>query len=145
MILGKEGWLFYGETLDDYEGTNSFTCREAWAAAHTLSLMEEYCDSQGTDFLFTIAPNKSSLYGDYMPDRFPASDSLSNAELLARALEEQGVPYLDLFQVLGEQEEVLYRRLDSHWTQRGAGLAGDVLLAACGVEDYTPFYGSSYT
>jgi hypothetical protein len=142
VILGKDGWLFYADTLADYEGTNRFTDEECWAAAHSLSLMAEYCESQGASFYFTIAPNKNSLYPQYMPARYPASQEAHNAQRLAEALEAQSVTYVDLFTPLSQQEEILYRRWDSHWTQQGAGLAGDTLLAACG-QTFLPFYGAS--
>ncbi len=143
VIQGKDGWLFYGDTLADYEGTSFMTEREIWSAARSLYLMQEYCTEQGATFLFTIAPNKNSLYGEYMPDRYPASTAESNADRLADALAEQSVAYTDLFAVFLAQEDILYRKLDSHWNQRGAALAGDTLLAALGM-DFTPFFPEEY-
>ncbi len=143
VILGKDGWLFYAETLDDYEGVNLMTEREVWAAARSLYLIQEYCQSQGAQFLFTIAPNKNSLYGEYMPDRYPASEEDGNAERLAEALTQTGVAYADLFSVFEEQEDILYRAQDSHWNQRGAALAGDTLLSALEV-DFQPFFPEDY-
>lgn len=43
-----------------------------------------------------------------------------------------GVTYLDLFSLLGGQEETLYFRGDSHWNGRGAALAADSILEALG-------------
>ncbi len=143
VILGKDGWLFYAETLDDYEGVNLMDEREIWAAARSLALIDEYCQLQGAEFRFTIAPNKNSLYGEYMPKRYPQSGARGNAERLAAALEEQGVGYTDLFAVFEAEDEILYRALDSHWNTRGAALAGDALLEDLGV-DYEPFYTEDY-
>lgn len=139
VIIGKNGWLFYGETLEDYEGIHGMTQRELWSAAHTLAMMEEYCESRDIKFLFTIAPNKNSLYGSFMPDRYPAGEGRRNVDGLVPLLTSEGVPYVDLFSPLS-QGEILYRKLDSHWTQQGAGLAGDLLLAALG-KDLPAFYG----
>lgn len=143
VILGKDGWLFYTETLDDYEGINLMTEREVWAAARSLYLMQEYCESQGASFTFTIAPNKNSLYGEYMPDWYPASQTDGNAENLSTALAEMNVNYVDLFSVFEAQDEILYRALDSHWSQRGAALAGDTLLSALNV-DFDPFFQEEF-
>lgn len=143
VLLGKEGWLFYTETLSDYQGVNLLTDRQCTAAARTLALMAEYCRQQGIDFLFTIAPNKNSLYPEAMPGRYRASDQPGNAARIAARLEELGVPYLDLFEVIGSQEQVLYFRTDSHWNNLGAALAGDALCAALGQEE-DPFWGQSY-
>ncbi|MCC8357692.1 MAG: hypothetical protein LJU34_07695 [Oscillospiraceae bacterium] len=143
VILGKDGWLFYAETLDDYEGINLMTDREVWAAARSLYLIQEYCESQGASFAFTIAPNKNSLYGEYMPDWYPASQTDGNAENLFAALAEMNVNYVELFSVFEAQDEILYRALDSHWSQRGAALAGDTLLSALNV-DFDPFFSEEY-
>ena len=140
VIVGKNGWLFYGETLDDYEGINGMTDRELWSAAHALALMQEYCENRGVTFLFTVAPNKNSLYGQYMPDRYPAAPESRNVTGLTACLSAEGVHYVDLFSTLAKEDTILYRRLDSHWTQQGAGLAGDTLLAALG-RSVVPFYG----
>ena len=42
VVLGKDGWLYYATTLDDYRGQNLMTERELWAAARTLRLMQDY-------------------------------------------------------------------------------------------------------
>ena len=61
VVLGREGWLFYGEEMADYAGTDPLTDREIYAAARNILLMQEYSLGLGADFLFFLAPNKSSL------------------------------------------------------------------------------------
>ena len=127
VLLGKEHWLFYSSTIDDYTGTALFTVRQSYAAAHELQLMQEYCRQNSVNFYFTIAPNKNSLYGSQMPARYLAAQT-RNAQLLAQQMRQQGVQYVDLFQVLSGSEEQLYYRLDSHWNMRGAQLVAQALL-----------------
>ena len=140
MLLGKDSWLFYKSTLEDYTGTNLFTARQSYAAAHALGLMQEYCEQNGIDFCFTIAPNKNSMYSSQMPARYAAA-SVRNAQLLKQQMEQQNVRYIDLFEVLSNSKEQLYYRLDSHWNMRGAQLAAQALLEelkGCEVE-FDPF------
>ena len=129
VLLGKDGWLYFGETLDDYTGAAPMTAGETAAAAHNLALVSEYCAGQGAAFLFTIAPNKNSIYPQHMPD-LPVFSEHKNAEALAEALAEEGVAYYDLFTALRSQEETLYFRQDSHWNSKGAALAADGVNAA---------------
>jgi len=131
VLLGEDGWLYFGDTLDDYMGLNTLSDGEIAAAAHNLALVSEYCESQGADFLFTIAPNKNSLYPQHMPD-LPAFSGRRNADALAAALGEEGVAYCDLFAALRGQEETLYFTQDSHWDSKGAALAADGINAALG-------------
>ena len=70
VVLGKDGWLYYADTLADYQRIGQMSGRESWAAARALYLMQEYCRQQGVRFLFTVAPNKNSLYPEAMPARF---------------------------------------------------------------------------
>lgn len=131
VVLGGDGWLYYGQTLPDYAGTAPMTDRELFSAARNLALISEYCESQGARFLFTAAPNKSSLYPEHMPG-LTASRQLHNAERLAAELERQGVDYLDAFALFREQEETLYFQTDSHWNSKGAALAADAVNEALG-------------
>ena len=67
VIAGKDGWLFYKDSLNDYLGVEQMSERDLFNLAHSLSIMQRYVESRGGRFLFIIAPNKNSLYGEYMP------------------------------------------------------------------------------
>lgn len=130
VILGKEDWLYYAATMDDYLGSNPMSERSVWAAAHNLLLMQEYAEARGMDFLFTAAPNKNTLYPEYMPE--PPSEAPGNLDRLCAELAAQGVRNLDLRPVFAAQDSVLYHKLDSHWTNLGAALAHDAIAQALG-------------
>ncbi len=142
VILGKDGWLFYEETLDDYQSTNRFTDQEIKNICTTLSLMQEYCNQNNMKFVFTVAPNKNSLYGEKMPGYYMRDQENSNGERLSKALEESDVVYVNLFDAFRQQDKILYRKTDSHWTQEGAGLAADQIVEALQME-VEPFYGGA--
>ena len=131
VVLGRDGWLYFGDTLADYAGLDPMDRRELFSAARNLSLICEYCESQGARFLFTVAPNKNSLYPEHMPG-LTASGEPHDAERLAAELERQGVEYLDCFALFRDREETLYFRTDSHWDSKGAALAADALNEALG-------------
>lgn len=131
VVLGTDGWLYFADTLPDYTGLGPMTDREIFSAARNLALISEYCESQGARFLFTVAPNKNSLYPANMP-AVPRNDLRSNADRLAEELERQGVDYLDCFALFRGQEETLYFKTDSHWNSKGAALAADAVNEALG-------------
>lgn len=132
VILGEDGWLYYADTLDDYEGAAPMSERELWRAARTLSLAREYARERGAHFLFTVAPNKNTLYPERMPKRYPAARGASNWERLMPLLDQAGVSYCDLRPVLSREKEPVYYRADSHWDGYGSALACDALVAALG-------------
>lgn len=135
VIVGTDGWLYFTDTLSDYQGTDLMTERQLFDAAHTLAMIQTYAEQNGIDFIFTIAPNKASLYDEHMPYYYSSfcSDE-NNLSHFLPWLESEGVNYVDLYAVFEEQDEVLYHARDSHWNNKGAALAADTLLTALGQE-----------
>lgn len=125
VILGKEGWLFYGSTLEDYTGTTDLSERDLYAMARNLYLM-----SQEKPLIFLVAPNKNSLYPQYMPN-FGVQAEKTTGKLLQEYLRELGVNYVDIYSAF-EKEPVLYYATDSHWNRKGAALAADLINRAAG-------------
>ena len=134
VILGEDGWLYYADTLADFEGTAPMTDRQIWCAAHTLGLMEEFAHSRGASFVFAAAPNKNTLYPDPMP--YEKTKQPSNLERLHQALDAEGVTYCDLLSVLAQTEEAVYYKTDSHWDGYGSALAHDALMQTLGVQTH---------
>ena len=141
VVLGRGGWLYYSSTLDDYMG-RAMSEADLELAASYLSSLQHEAESRGARFYFTIAPNKNSLYSENMPSYIPEDHASSNAERLKPYLERYGVNYIDLFEVFSREGECLYYRTDSHWTDRGAALAADALLAE--MKKDSPYYSGAF-
>ena len=139
VLLGRDGWLFYKETLDDYLRAAPMTGRQLYGAARTLALLTEYAGDCGARLLFTVAPNKASLYPRYLPYVGVPLEGEDDIDRLRPLLEVQGVEYIDLFAPFRERDEVLYFKTDSHWNTQGAALAQKVLLNALDRE-FQPFW-----
>lgn len=135
VIEGTDGWLYYKDSLDDYLGTGLLSERSLYNISHTLSMMQEYLKGRGVDFLFAVAPNKNSLYGEHMPyyNSLKVTED-NNLKRLLPYLEKEGVACADLKEAFLAEEETLYHQRDSHWNNKGAALAADVLLTALGKE-----------
>ena len=117
VIVGKNEFLYFKDTLEDYMGTRSLKKRELFQIVRTLELMNEYVSSQNGKFLFVVAPNKNSLY-DEMPYYYQKT---SNKKISYEIYDQlDNVPYIDLFKMFQAKEDVLYYRTDSHWNNEGA-------------------------
>ena len=144
VVLGKDGWLFYAETLAYVQGTNPMTAREIFCAAKNLALLQEYCEESGTRFLFVCAPNKNTIYPEFMPDQYRKTEAVSDLDRLEALLDEQSVAFCDVRQTLCGAEALTYYRTDSHWNGYGSALACDGILRALGresalsAEDFAP-------
>lgn len=98
VIVGKNDWLYYGGTLNDYKGENLMSQRELHMLAHNLKLMQQYVESRGSRFVLTIVPNKNSLYDENMPYYYQKGRE-SNLKNAAEFFEENGIAYLDLYKI----------------------------------------------
>ena len=135
VIQGKDGWLYYKDSLADYLGTGLLSERSLYNISHTLSMMQDYLKARGVNFVFAAAPNKNTLYGEHMPyyDSLKVTTD-SNLMRLKPYLEKEGVAYADLWAAFEAESETLYHQRDSHWNNKGAALASDVLLSTLGKE-----------
>ena len=129
VLVGKNNWLYYTSSTDDYLGRNTLSETEINGVVHNLSLIQRYSEANGARFMFTVAPNKNTLYPEYMPYTYSAEVSgTRNRDLLHNALRDSGVNYCDLFDPLSAQDETLYFAQDSHWNNKGALLAYNEVL-----------------
>ncbi|MBE6715202.1 MAG: hypothetical protein E7575_08020 [Ruminococcaceae bacterium] len=140
VISGKDGWLFYTSTLKDYLGTDRLSDREIYNIAHNISIAYDYVKGKGSNFILTVPANKNTLYGEYMPyyDSLKV-DTTQNTDVLAPLLEAKGIPYADLIKGFKEEDEVLYLKTDSHWSNKGAVLAYNIIMDGLGLahDDYS--------
>ncbi len=131
VIYGTDGWLYYTSTLEDYLGTGRMSNRQIYNLVHNISLVRQYVEEKGSDFLLAVPPNKNTLYGEHMPYyNSYIVDQVHNVDLLAPKLEEMGVPYADLLGLFRNEDEELYLKRDSHWNGKGAVLAYNCIMDA---------------
>lgn len=132
VICGKNGWMYYTDTLGDYTGSDVMTGRELFDAVTTLKLIDRYCKENGIKFYFVTAANKNSLYSENMPYYYKKSDKPGNRMLLGARIREAGISYIDLYDTFAKENRVLYHKTDSHWNNEGAALAARTIHEATG-------------
>lgn len=132
-IVGKDGWLFYkgtarnGEdTVADYLGTNLFTDEELQQIADNLETIQAQLKERGCTFTLFLAPNKESVYSEYMPDSYGPHTSYSRLQQVTDYLKNhtdiQVVNAADALEAYKAQnpEQQLYYKYDTHWNAVGA-------------------------
>lgn len=141
VVLGKNGWLFYGSSMDDYLGKKTMSDLQVREAVENLELMQKTLKADNKKFVFAIAPNKNSLYQQYMPSGYRIKPSDRNSTRMRALLEKSDVNYVDLYQLFKSQKQVLYHKTDSHWDNRGAAMVNKALLSAAGRKstDYSKY------
>lgn len=154
VIVGEDGWLFYGRALDDFLGTSVLDETAIERMGAVVHMMQDYVESRGGEFIFFSAPNKMSVYGEYMPYYYIEADEQGNYELLYNELVNAGVNTVQLKNVLSLKKldgVQLYHKLDSHWNNYGAAVAyetvADKLAETYGDEfaGYTDYSDMTYS
>lgn len=128
VLIGKNNWMYYTGTLNDYQSENLLSDRGIKNAVHNLKLIQNYVNARGSKFIFAIAPNKNSIYDENMPYYYRGSDVSNNYERLIPELEKAGIQYVDLKSVFQKSDEILYLERDSHWNNKGAVLAYNEIM-----------------
>jgi len=134
VTVGKNGFLFFNESLKSYTGSDPMSDDEITAAADSLAAISKYAVDRGAEFLFVCAPNKATVYPEMLPDRFSPTEQF-DLDRLYNALDERNVPYIDLRPSLLEAKGagLLYHRRDTHWNGFGASYAFKAIADKAGI------------
>lgn len=144
VIPGKDGWLFFGGTEDNFIDRNAMTEQELRSLVVTLSLIQENVEAKGGKFVFVPMPNKNEIYPEYMPARYVKAVE-NDLSRLTDKLKNSDVNFLDMKQLLTDNKELgLYHKYDSHWNYLGAFIGYDGIMNALGREHKT-YENADYT
>ncbi len=134
VIIGKEDFLFFADTVPDYIGSDPISNDELAAIADGLLEMQSEVEKNGGKFLFVCAPNKNTVYSEKMPGRYKKSTDDSNMDRLYAELDKRNVDYADLRPALRAEKKdaLIYHKRDSHWNGLGAKAAVDEIAKVLG-------------
>jgi len=145
-IEGKNGWFFLnrkwdGDPVADYRNLHLYSENELLRATLLFAARTDWLQSLGVEYLFFFAPNKHTIYSEYLPDYITKIGNISAWDQLNDSLERYtNVNIVDLRRVLKESknqaapywqdkkdEAALYYKKDSHWNGAGADIAQYVI------------------
>jgi alginate O-acetyltransferase complex protein AlgJ len=132
VVVGRENWLFVGhetDTIDElryFLGCNLMNEETMARWLQVLSERQRWLERKGIAYLLVIAPNKSTIYPEYMPAIYPRGRR-TRQDQLAGFMQQNapGFPWLDLRPAImaGKKARLLYWPADTHWNDFGKQLA----------------------
>ena len=129
-VIGKDEWLYYANkeqrSIEDYRNCDPLSASQLEAWRDDLVAKHGWLKKRGIPYVFIIAPNKHTIYPEYMPGRFKRLDAPSRCDqFVAYMRAHTEVPILDLRPPLLEakKQDIVYCRLDTHWNDLGANSA----------------------
>lgn len=137
VIVGRQGWLFLGEARarESYQAGSLFTAQELANWQGELERRRDWLAAQGSDYLLVIAPEKSTIYPEFMPGNVPRFGQQTRLDQLTVYLAENSdLQVVDLRKALiqAKAQRPTYYRTDTHWNGWGAFVAYQQIMAKLG-------------
>ncbi len=145
VITGSNGWLFTGESVDEYIGVRK-SDRSIHNIAETIRIMQKSVTEQGANFVFTVAANKNEIYPEYMPAGYIKNEK-NTLSVLEKYLKDDKINYVSLKDEMLKQknnEIQLYLQTDTHWNGLGALYGYNAVMNGLGSE-HESFSGTDYS
>jgi hypothetical protein len=132
VVVGKEDWLFLAQenkdlnVVEDYRATTLFTPPQLARWVKEYEGRRDWLAARGIRYLVLVAPNKLSVYPEYLAEIYNKVHQYNRTDQLVDALNKAGVDILDLrpvlirAKVLSQGKDKLYYHTDAHWTPLGA-------------------------
>ena len=122
VVLGKDNWLFYGQSVSDYRGLTPFTDEQLLSIQRDLEEQRDWLAERGTYYLVVVAPNKETVYPEYLPGSVRVVNQERRLDQLLGYLRlHSNMPILDLREALLQAKDSfpVYYRTDTHWNDYG--------------------------
>jgi hypothetical protein len=140
VIVGRQGWLFYDRhssgASDASRNTSLFSESALKLWARMLQNRQNALLKHGIKYCVVFAPEKGSLYPEFLPDGRQRLPGASRIEQLHEYLRHHtSVHFVDAKSILlGEKTKgrLLYLKTDSHWNDLGASRVALEMLRQIG-------------
>ncbi len=137
--MGRDGWRFYGPALRSFQKDDCDTTPLAYGLARRLHRLEGILHKAGKRLVFVVAPDKATIYPEYVGGARPGNDcGRSFYDLLLEAMKRYPVDgFVRLDKALREakREGLVYYRGGAHWNDRGAAIAAGLILEKLSTRD----------
>lgn len=127
VVRGKQGWLFFNgdQIMDNFRGIIPMADCEMSDWQKYLEGQHAWLKERGITYCFVAAPEKQSIYPEYLQDNIRRAKSITRLDQLTAYLHEHSYPdeyFLDLRPVLldAKKQERVFHCTDTHWNDLGA-------------------------
>ena len=142
VLKGKDGWLFYNpiakrgwkrgeDPIADARATKPLSKTQIIKWVDKLQKHKAHVESWGGHFIFVIAPNKSTIYPEYLPKEYRKTYNKERPiDQIISAAKKANIDVIDLRKVIikTKENEELYSKRDTHWNHAGAFIAAKTIM-----------------
>ncbi len=141
VIVGKDNWLFYWEEdiQNSYLNKRPFENPNLGNFGNKLKEINEWSSDRNKIFLVTIFPNKHTIYGNKVPERFKLlkKEGKRRVDQTYIFLNNKNINNLEQEKVISKNKgnHPLYLKNDSHWNSLGAYYAYKNIMEKLSLSD----------
>ena len=133
VYVGKDGWLFYTDSIDNYLGTDLNADTMLRRIAKQMQGRADWCEENGITFYFMIAPNKNTIYPEKMMSSMKEGEQKRIDQVYDYLRENTTVKCIDVRDALIAEKNAnptvdLYYPLDTHWNNHGGFIAYQTIM-----------------
>jgi alginate O-acetyltransferase complex protein AlgJ len=133
VVIGRGGWLFYTDhkLMEQHTGANVFTPAELENWVARMEAARDWLARRGVSFYVMIVPDKNSVYPENLPQYPRRPGTVTRFDQLAERLGRSSLDFIDPRAALVRAKAAgaeIYIPGDTHWTERGAFIAYDLLM-----------------
>jgi alginate O-acetyltransferase complex protein AlgJ len=131
VVIGKDGWLFYtaDKLMEQHTGADIFNPVDLENWVRQMEADRDWLARRGIAFYIVIAPDKNTIYPEKLPD-YPRG-AITRLDQLAARLRSSDLEFVDPREEILRVKsagEMVYTRGDTHWSERGAFVAYQMLM-----------------
>ena len=117
VILGKNNYLYSSEETNDYNKINTLTNEQINTILNKLSYFQKMLAERGIDFVFTVAPNKSTIYTEFMTYESLNKNGQNNLDKINNSINNYSINYINYKDLMinNKKNYELYYKRDTHW------------------------------
>lgn len=124
VVLGKDGYLFFRKTIENYCGDNLVTVSAINNFLNNtlnaqITALENRAGGNEVELIYVLIPNASLAYGEYLPEDAVKETYSTLYDQVSAALEKSNATFIDMKTVFEQHKDdgyLLYNKTDSHIT-----------------------------
>ncbi len=124
VVLGKDGYLFFRETVENYCGTNIATVSKIDKFVNDtvnaqITALENRAGGMEVEIIYVLIPNASFEYSEYLPESAEKGTYNTLYDQVSEALTKSNATFINMRDVFEQHKDdgyTLYNKTDSHIT-----------------------------
>lgn len=134
VAIGRDDWLFYTaeRIMEQHTGLDVFKPAELEQWVARMEANRDWLAKRGIPFVMLLAPDKNTIYPEMIPQYPRRPGAITRADQIMERLKGSSLTFLDpraAIMAAKAEHPGIYPKGDSHWGQRAAFVAYDMLMA----------------